>query len=180
MASETPDRQAGERQPGKAVAVLVGSVLIMLTTTIPYLTLVNAFLFAGIIFGGWGGTYYHIIRHQVRLDYGEAFLLGALCGLGGGVLSVMAGYLLLVGFDYRPGLESLVLLAEWGSRVAPEEAGTFRQLLQAVTAPVELTAADILMSMAMSGMIYAPFAGLGGRIAVFILKRQARQSAQTS
>ncbi|MCE1273444.1 MAG: hypothetical protein HGB01_05200 [Chlorobiaceae bacterium] len=161
--------------PGKGVAVLLGALLIVLSTTLPYLTLVNAFLFSGIIFSGGAAAWFYIIRHQVRLTYGQAFVLGAMCGLAGGVLSVGVEYFLLKVFGYRPGLESLRLLVEWGTRMAPEEAPTFRQLMDMVTAPVEITVTDLVVSMLLTGAIYAPFAGVGARIAVLILKWQARR-----
>lgn len=178
MAAETIEKKGGAPLPGRSGAVLIGSVLLMLTTTVPYLTLINAFLFAGIVFSGASGAWYYIFKNQVRLSYGEAFVLGAFCGIGGGILSVLASYLLLVFFDYRAGIESLRLLVDWGSRVAPEESGTFRELLKTVTAPIEITGTDLLASMIMTGLLYAPLAGLGGRITVFILKRQARRSRQ--
>jgi hypothetical protein len=180
MAEEPVNNEAPVTAEGRLTTVLIGSVLIVLTTTLPYITLINAFLFAGIVFGGAVAVYYYIIRNQVRLSYGAAFVLGALSGIGGGMLSVFVSYLLLEFFDYRPGLESLKLLADWGSSVAPEQSGTFKQLMQRVMEPVEITVADLLVSMVFSGLFYAPLAGLGGRLAVFLLKRQARKSAQVS
>lgn len=163
--------------PEKRTAVLLGALLLVLTTTVPYLNLVNALLFSGIIFSGGAAVWYYIIRHQVPLRYSQAFMLGALAGAVGGVLSVGIEYFLLKVFGYRPGLESLTLLVEWGSRMAPEEAPTFRQLLAMVTAPVEITVMDLVVSMLLTGAIYAPFAGVGGRISVLILKWQARRSS---
>ncbi len=161
--------------PEKRSAVLLGSVLLVLTTTVPYLNLVNALLFSGIIFSGGAAAWFYIIRHQVPLRSGQAFMLGALVGLVGGVLSVGVEYLLLKVFGYRPGLESLRLLVDWGSSMSPGDAATFRQLLAMVTAPVEITVMDLVVSMLLTGAIYAPFAGVGGRISVLILKWQARR-----
>ena len=164
-----------ERHPGMLPEVLLGAVLIVLTTTVPYLNLVNALLFSGIIFSGGVAAWYYIIRHQIPLSYRQAFVIGSLCGLAGGVLSVGVEYFLLKVFGYRPGLESLRLLIDWATRMAPEEAPTFRQLLAMVTAPVEISVADLVVSMLLTGAIYAPFAGVGARLAVLILKWQARR-----
>jgi hypothetical protein len=164
-------------QPRKAPALIAGAAILILTTTVPYLTIVNAFMFAGVIFSGSVAAYIYIIRHQIRLSYGESFVLGAMSGFIGGALSVLAGFLLEKWFGYRPGVESVRLLVEWGSRVAPEEAATFRQMLAVVTAPIEVSLTDILVSMLITGVFYAPFSGLGGRLTVFVLKRQARRAA---
>jgi hypothetical protein len=176
MNAENVEQQTGGEVPSWNTAVLIGSVLLLLSTTVPYLTIVNAFLFAGIIFSGAFAVYYYIMHNQVRLSYGQAFAMGAFSGLAGGALSVVAGYILITAFGYRPGLESLRLLADWGSRVSPEDAGTFRKLLDMVSEPVELSVTDLIVSVLFTGMFYAPFAGLGGRLTVFILKRQARRS----
>jgi hypothetical protein len=163
-------------RPSKVTAVLGGAVLLVLTTTLPYLTLINAFLFAGIIASGSAAAWYYIMHHQVRLESGEAFVLGAMSGLFGGALSVLAAYLLETQFGYIPGLDSLKLLVAWASRMAPEEAPTFQQMLALVTEPKEISLSDLVMSTILTGMFYAPFAGLGGRLTVFVLKRQARKS----
>jgi len=97
-------------------------------------------------------------------------------GFVGGALSVLAGYLLEKWFGYLPGLESLQLLVEWGSRIAPEESDTFRQMLALVTAAKDISLSDLLVSMLFTGLFYAPFSGLGARLTVFFLKRQARKS----
>jgi hypothetical protein len=163
-------------RPSKVPALLAGAILLAMTTTIPYLTLINAFLFAGIIIAGSAAAWYYIMHHQVRIEYGEAFALGAMSGFVGGALSVLAGYLLERWFGYLPGLESLQLLVEWGSRMAPEEADTFRQMLALVTAAKDISLADLLVNMLFTGLFYAPFSGLGARLTVFFLKRQARKA----
>jgi len=163
-------------RPSKVPALMAGAILLVLTTTIPYLTLINAFLFAGIIIAGSAAAWYYIMRHQIRIEYGEAFVLGAMSGFVGGALSVLAGYLLEKWFGYLPGLESLQLLVEWGSRIAPEESDTFRQMLALVTAAKDISLSDLLVSMLFTGLFYAPFSGLGARLTVFFLKRQARKS----
>ena len=164
-------------RPSKAPALLLGAALLVLTTTLPYLTLINAFLFAGIIAAGSVAAWYYIMHNQIRLESGEAFVLGAMSGFAGGALSVLAAYLLEKWFGYIPGLESLQLLVAWASRLAPEEAPNFQQMLAIVTEPKEIALTDLLMSMLLTGMFYAPFSGLGGRLTVFVLKRQARKSA---
>jgi hypothetical protein len=164
-------------RPSKVPALLAGALLLVLTTTIPYLTLINAFLFAGIIIAGSAAAWYYIMHHQIRIEYGEAFVLGAMSGFVGGALSVLAGYLLEKWFGYLPGLESLQLLVQWASRMAPEEADTFRQMLAVVTEPKEISLTDLLTSMLLTGMFYAPFSGLGARMTVFFLRKQARKKA---
>jgi hypothetical protein len=162
-------------RPSKAPALLLGVALLVLTTTLPYLTLINAFLFAGIIASGVVAAWYYIMRNQIRIEYGEAFVLGALSGFAGGALSVLAAYLLEKWFGYIPGLESLQLLVAWATSLDPADAGTFHQMLAIVTEPKEISLSDLLTSMLLTGMFYAPFAGLGGRLTVFVLKRQARK-----
>lgn len=162
-------------RPSKVSALLGGAVLLVLTTTLPYLTLINAFLFAGIIIAGAVAAWYYIMRNQIRLESGEAFVLGAMSGFIGGALSVLVAYLLERWFGYIPGLESLRLLVAWATSLAPEDAATFQQMLSSVTAPKEIALSDLLVSMVLTGMFYAPFSGLGGRVTVFFLKRQARK-----
>ncbi len=164
-----------ERRPGLLPEVLLGAVLIVLSTTLPYLNLLNALLFSGIIFSGGVAAWTYIVRHQIPLSSRQAFVIGSFAGLAGGVVSVGVEYLLLKLFGYRPGLESLRLLVDWAIRMAPEEAPSFRQLLAMVTAPVEIGVMDLVVSMLLTGAVYAPFAGVGGRIAVLVLQWHAKR-----
>lgn len=164
-------------RPSKVPALLAGAVLLVLTTTLPYLTLINAVLFAGIIASGSAAAWYYIMHYQIRLEHGEAFVLGAMSGLVGGALSVLAAYLLERWFGYIPGLESLRLLVAWATSLAPEDAETFQQMLAMVTAPKDISLSDLLVSMLLTGMFYAPFSGLGSRLTVFVLKRRARKKS---
>jgi hypothetical protein len=161
-------------QPSKVPALVGGAIVLLLTTTVPYLTLINAFFFAGIIISGSVAAWYYIMHNQIRLGYGEAFVLGAMSGFAGGALSVLAGYILETWFGYLPGLESLRLLVDWAIRMAPEETATFQQMLAMVTEPKNIALSDLLVSMLLTGMFYAPLSGLGARVTVFVLKRQAR------
>jgi hypothetical protein len=163
-------------RPSKVPALLCGAALLVLTTTLPYLTLINAILFAGIILSGSAAAWYYIMINQIRLEYGEAFVLGAMSGFVGGALSVLAAYLLEKWFGYIPGLESLQLLVAWASRLAPEEAGTFQEMLTLVNAQKEISLSDLLLSMLLTAMFYAPFSGIGSRLTVLVLKRQARKT----
>lgn len=165
-------------RPSKVPALMAGALVLVLTTTLPYFTLLNAFFFAGIIISGAVAAYFYIMRHQIRISYGEAFLLGVMSGFVGGALSILAGYVLERWFYYLPGLESLQLLVEWATRLAPEESGTFQQMLTMATASKDISLSDLLLSMLFTGMFYAPIAGLGSRLTVFFLKRQARKEAE--
>jgi hypothetical protein len=163
-------------RPSKAPSLILGTAVLVLTTTLPYLTLINALLLTGIIISGAVAAWHYIMHYQIRLESGEAFLLGAMSGFFGGALSVLAAYLLEKWFGYIPGLESLRFLVAWASRLAPEDAPTFQQMLALVTAPKDISLFDLLLSMVLTGLFYAPFAGIGGRLTVFVLKRQARKS----
>lgn len=162
-------------RPSKIPALIVGALVLILTTTVPYLSLINALFLAGIIISGSVAAWFYIMRHQLRISYPEAFVLGAMSGFAGGALSVLAGFLLEKWFGYVPGLESLQLLVDWGTSVAPQDADTFQQMLLMVTTPKEITLTDLLMNMLFTGIFYAPFAGIGARLTVFFLKRQANK-----
>ncbi|MBM3422592.1 MAG: hypothetical protein FJY09_05005 [Chlorobi bacterium] len=171
---------------GKLTAIAIGAVLISLTSTVPYLTLLNAFFLSGVFIAGMAAIYYAVIRYQVRLSYSEAFLLGSYSGLAGGMLSEAVSYLLVVLTGYRPGTESLTLLLDWARGMAagkPELAEQMRVLAEMealALAPVQLTPADLLTGMFLAAMFYAPVAGLGGIFMVFRLKRKAAKSRKTS
>ncbi|MEI8031974.1 MAG: hypothetical protein WCH05_01310 [Chlorobiaceae bacterium] len=166
----------------KRYTVLTGAILILLTTTVPYLTLLNLFLFAGVFISGTLALNHSILRFQVRLAFSEAFLLGCFAGMVGGMLSEGAGYLLMEFFHYRPGAESLSLVIKWALDMARERPELHEQVQTLVAAekmalsPVRLSFADLLMNMVFSGAIYAPIAGLGGSFAVLRLKRRATRS----
>lgn len=164
-------------RPSKTTAIALGAALLLLTTTVPYLALINAFLFAGIILSGSAAAWFYIMRHQVRLSYSESFVLGGISGFFGGALSVLAGFLLESWFGYVPGLESLKLLVDWATRMDAGDAETFRQMLALVSAPKEISLTDLIISMLFTGIFYAPFSGLGGRLTVFVLKRKAKKSS---
>jgi hypothetical protein len=164
---------------GKLYAVLLGALLVILTTTVPYLTLVNVFLFVGIFLAGVISLHNTILRFQVTLTFREAFALGCMAGFMGGVLSEVVTFFLMEFLHYRPGTESLALVIDWALEMAkgrPELQEQVQALVAAeklAIAPVSLSFTDILMNMAFSGVFYAPIAGLGGAYAVRRLKRQA-------
>ena len=164
---------------GKLYTVLLGSAIILLSTTVPYLTLLNVFLFAGIFLAGTVALHQTIMRYQVRLTYNQAFALGCLTGLVGGVLSEGVTTLLMELFNYRPGTESLALVIDWALEMAkgrPEVQQQVQALVAAeklALAPVKLTFVDILLNTLFSGAFYAPITGLGGAFAVLRLKRKA-------
>jgi hypothetical protein len=166
---------------GKRYAVLLGVAIILLTTTVPYLTLLNILLPVGIFVAGAVALHQTIMRFQVRLPYSEAFALGSMTGLAGGVLSVVVSFLLIEFFNYTPGVESFVLVIDWMLDVAkgkPELQDQVRTLVEAkklVLAPVQLTLTDLLMNMVVFGAFYALIAGFGGSWAVLRLKRRARR-----
>jgi len=166
---------------GKLHTVLLGALIILVTTTVPYLTLINVFLFAGIFFAGTIALNHSILRFQVRLEYSEAFFLGCVAGMAGGVLSESVTFLLMQQFNYRPGAESLSLIIDWALDVAkgrPELQDQVQALVAAeklALAPVKLSFKELLMNMAFSGAFYAPVTGLGGAYAVLRLKRAARK-----
>jgi hypothetical protein len=166
---------------GKLYTVLLGAFIILLTTTVPYLTLLNVFLFAGIFLSGAVALNHSIMRFQVRLPYSEAFLLGCIAGMVGGVISEGATFLLMEQFHYRPGAESLSLVINWALDMAKGKPELNEQVQALVAAekmalsPVKLTFKELLMNMAFSAAFYAPMTGLGGAYAVLRLKRRARK-----
>ncbi len=161
----------------KIKALCLGGLLILLTTTFPYLTLINAFFFIGILFSGAVAAYYYIVTCQVRLGMSEAFVFSSLAGATGSVFSVTAGYILITVFAYRPGIEGLMLLTEWMKGLSPEQDEFLNQVQQLLHAPVEMTFVDYLVSLGITAFIYTPVAGLGGVIVVWVLKRQAAKKS---
>ncbi|KZK73493.1 MAG: hypothetical protein A3K90_01825 [Pelodictyon luteolum] len=163
----------------KLFAVMLTASIVVLTTTVPYLTLVNVFLFAGIFIAGSVALNRSILRFQVRLPYNEAFILAFFGGAVGGILSEAVSWVLMETLSYRPGTESLSLVISWVLEMArdrPELNQQVQALLEAeklALAPLTLSLTDILQSMLFSAAFYAPIAGFGGMWAVFRLKRKA-------
>ncbi len=164
---------------GKLYAVLLGAVLMLLTTTVPYLLLLNGFLFAGIFLAGVVALHKTIMRFQVALTFRQAFVLGCMAGFAGGLLSVLVSFFLLEFFHYRPETQTIVSVTDWALEVAKGRPDMLEQLQQLVALkkqalePVSLNFADLLMNIIVVWTFYAPMAGLGGAYAVRRLKRQA-------
>lgn len=165
-----------EACPGRLAGLAVGALLVLVTTTVPYLTLINSLFFAGIFISGALAAYYYIITCQERLTVSEAFVYSSLAGIAGAVLSVLVSYALLTGFGYRPGIEGLTLLVEWTRNLSPEQDELVRQLESVLQAPVRMTFAELLVGMAVTVFLYAPVSGLGGMFTVWRLKRQATRA----
>ncbi len=168
-----------ERRPGRFPEVLLGAVLLVLTTFVPVLNLVNYIPLAGIVLSGALATWVYIVRHQIRLTYRESFIIGAQSGFTGGVLLLTVLYVL---FDRIRGLSAeqfQQLLTDWSGRVTPESAELYQQVMIVVNAPIEVKVISFLVSMVLIGLIFAPIAGLGGRLAVFLLRWHASRSSET-
>ena len=162
-----------EKHPRKVIEVLLGAVLIVLTTFVPYLNLVNLFPFAGIILSGAAAAWVYIMRHQVPLSYRQAFFLGAQSGFTGGAMILLVIYMLLEKVRNLSEAEFQKLLAEWGGRMATDTTELYRQVMMVVNAPMEIKVISYLVSMVLIGLLFAPLAGLGSRLTVYLLKRQA-------
>jgi len=165
---------------GRVYTVLSGAVLVLLSTTVPYLTLLNAFFMAGIFMAGMFSIYFAVMHYQIRLSYSDAFLFASLGGIAGGLISEIAGYLLMEYAGYRPGAESLMLLVGWVHQLAdgnPELVELVRELdreaesIARISPDINLK--DLLVWIVVSAGLYAPVTGLGGIFMVFRLKRQA-------
>jgi hypothetical protein len=167
-----------EKRPGKIAEVLLGAVLIVLTTFVPYLNLVNLFPFAGIILSGAFATWVYIIRHQARLSYNEAFMLGAQSGFAGGALLLLVIYLLLEKVRNLSASEFQKVLADWGGRMPADSGDLYSQVMTVVNAPMGIKALSFLVSLVLIGLIFAPLCGLGSRLTVYLLKQQARRSGK--
>lgn len=159
--------------------VLLTASIVVLTTTVPYLTLLNLFLFFGIFLAGRIALNRSILRFQVRLPYNEAFILAFFGGIVGGILSETVSWVLMETLSYRPGTESLSLVIDWivdTARDRPELQPQVQALLEAeklALEPVSLGIMDLLAGMLFSAAFYAPIAGFGGMWAVFRLKQKA-------
>lgn len=164
-----------ERHPGKLPEVLLGGVLIVLTTFMPYLNLINVFPFAGIILSGALATWIYIIRHQVPLTYREAFALGVRSGIvgGGGVLLVI--YLLLEKVRGLSLNDFQKQLADWSGRMPGDAAELYQQVMTVVNAPPGVKLLSFMLSLLLLCIIFAPLCGLGSRLTVYLLKLQARR-----
>jgi ABC-type Mn2+/Zn2+ transport system permease subunit len=175
MQKDVMKQQLMDQAPEKVRALALGALLIVVTTTVPYLTLINALFFAGIFLSGAIASYYYIVTCQVKLSFSEAFLFSFLSGVVGSILSVVISYVLLTTFQYRPGIEGLLLLIDWMEQMAPEQPELSLQLKEILEAPVELTIVDFLLSVVVTVFLYSPVSGLGGVFSVWRLKRQARR-----
>ena len=111
MAAEKPVQSLLPLE-GTFYAVRLGAILILLSTTVPYLMLLNGFLFAGIFLAGVVALHKTILRFQVALTFREAFVLGCMVGFAGGVLSEAVSFFLIGLFHYRPERETLVFVID--------------------------------------------------------------------
>lgn len=167
---------------GRLFTLTLCSVLIVLTTTVPYLTLLNVLFFSGIFWSGFIALHQTILRYQVPLSFRDAFVLGSLAGFVGGLASELLGIMLMTLVDYRPGIESLSLIVQWATEQAMhnpelrEQVTMLQEAEKLAKAPISLSFTDILLNLAITGMVYAPIAGFGGMLAVRWLKYQAART----
>ncbi|NTW51785.1 MAG: hypothetical protein HGB22_04280 [Chlorobiaceae bacterium] len=167
------------RNPGQTPAVLVGATLIALTSFVPYLNLINVFPFAGIILSGAVAAWFYIIRHQVPLSYRQAFLLGAKSGFLGGSFILFVVYLMLEQARNLSVDQFRKLLTDWGGRMPSDSADMYQQIMMIVNAPFGIKLVSFLVSMVLIGLILGPLAGIGARLTVYILKKQAQRNTPT-
>ncbi|MBC8524545.1 MAG: hypothetical protein ISR54_00925 [Chlorobium phaeobacteroides] len=165
-----------QRSEERSKALGYGALVIVVTTTVPLLTIVNMFFFAGILSAGALSAYYYIITCQQKLSLPEAFTFSGYAGVLGSILSVTAGYILITVFDYRPGTEEFLYISDQLKGVSPEQDTRISQFQEMLRAPLEMSFVDYLLSLVITIVIYAPVAGLGGVIVVWILKRQAARA----
>ncbi|TLU87781.1 MAG: hypothetical protein FDX21_02880 [Chlorobium sp.] len=177
MAAEKPVQSLLPLE-GTFYAVRLGAILILLSTTVPYLMLLNGFLFAGIFLAGVVALHKTILRFQVALTFREAFVLGCMVGFAGGVLSEAVSFFLIGLFHYRPERETLVFVIDKAFEMAKGRPDMLEQLQplvvmkKQVLEPLSLTFVDLLMNITVAGTFYAPITGLGGAYAVRRLKRR--------
>lgn len=164
---------APARRPSRIPEILLGAILIVLTTFVPYLNLVNVLPFAGLFLSGAVATWAYIIRHQVPLSHREAFSLGARTGIAGsaGVLAVVYVMLERVRELSLEGFQKM--LSDLGGSLPPNTPELYQQILLVINAPAGIKAVSFLLSLIVLALLFGPLAGLGGRFTVWVLKRQA-------
>lgn len=159
----------------KLRSVGIGALLILATTTVPFLLLINIIPFAGIIISGAVAAWYYIIMCQVRLSPSEAFVFSGITGITGSVLSATAQFVLVELFDFYPGKETAVALLEHSRTGSPENDSVIDQMLETLDAPLEMSISAFIAAVVVRTIFFAPAAGLGGVMTVWWLKNRAKR-----
>ncbi|MDW8467496.1 MAG: hypothetical protein RML35_15465 [Chloroherpetonaceae bacterium] len=165
-----------KEQPDNFTAVMWGAAVVVITSLVPYLSLIN-FCCLGVMIGGAVATFQYTSAYQLTLKGGEGFKLGALAGLVGGVAYYALFLLLQTLFDYQLGAEEWrqLLLSLFGSDPAARE-----QIEEALRTQQQegLTVLNVIIGLGLTLILYPLAGGIGGAVgAALFQKGEKNESA---
>jgi len=151
-------------------ALLWGAGVIVVTSLLPYVGILNNLCCLGVIVGGLVTAYQYINQYQLTIRGGEGFKLGALAGLLGGMGYFIIFTAVQMLLDYQINIEETknLLIALFGSDPQAREQieESFRkQKLEGVTI------SNILIGLISTLIIYPIAGGIGGAIGAAIFRK---------
>jgi hypothetical protein len=151
-------------------ALLWGAGVIVVTSLLPYVGILNNLCCLGVIVGGLVTAYQYINQYQLTIRGGEGFKLGALAGLLGGMGYFIIFTAVQMLLDYQINIEETknLLIALFGSDPQAREQieESFRkQKLEGVTI------SNILIGLISTLIIYPIAGGIGGAIGAAVFRK---------
>ncbi|WP_211204032.1 hypothetical protein [Chloroherpeton thalassium] len=173
-----PQGPEGEK-PDDYNAILLGGVVIMAISLVPYLSLLNSLCCLGIMLGGFTSVYHYTSSYKLTILSGEGFKLGSLAGVLGGLASLVISYTLQLVFSYQPGSELLELMHDLQIQMAQGDPDVIAELdaLYQKASEVELTVVQMIFGTIVTVTIDALFSGIGGAIGTSFFKYGNREKS---
>ena len=152
-----------EERPDKLKPALLGGTLIGIVSAVPFLSWINCFCCAGIIFGGIVAVHFYnknLVGHE--LTSSDGVTLGLMAGASGALISTILTSMLMGGVKHQ-----INEILERYSEMPPE--------LEDALIRIQNMGGEmffIIIGLVFSLIIYSIFGIIGGLIAVSIYKRK--------
>jgi hypothetical protein len=161
-------------QPNRLIPIVFGTLIMTLISTFPVLNLINLFCCAGIMLGGFAGTFFYnkqIQNSQIELTTKDGGIIGLLCGIVSAILVSGINLLMTMFSDVNPITEAYQLLEKFGQEVPAEVNETMNRFSDEFN-KYGFSPTLSILSLTMNLIIYPLFGAIGAIIGVSIIKKR--------
>lgn len=166
--------------PNKLTPVIIGSVIMIVISLLPGLNLLNLVCCAGILAGGFGGTYYY--NNQLKktgqlIRFKDGAAIGFLSGVFSAVIIVIFSTLLAMLVKQNPIPEFFKLIDSQGITIPPEM-DRFMQKISDEYSKNGFSFTLTIITFVVDIITYPIFGALGGIIAAAIFTRRSKTNPE--
>jgi len=176
------------QSPGKVKPAIIGGIIMTITSTIPYLSLINCACCAGIMLGGLASVYFYLQQlppDEPPLESKHGLILGAFAGIFGAIFETLIT-VLIIKFLSKGYFDQIYIEIEKNISDLESQGQDVPQLLNEIQNVIVNLTQEIgekgfslvltILMLAFNTIKDVIFGLVGGLIGVALLQKKSKQS----